>query len=302
MKVLVVKLTSMGDAIHLLPALTDLQANHKDVTVDWMIEDSFAEIPKWHPNVDRVIRVYTRQWRKLSWSNLTSFTAFVRHLRQTEYDVVIDAQGLMKSALLARFAKLRKGGRRPGYSADSIKESPAARFYSKRIAVPRTLHAIERLQLLFAGAFDYPHQPQHPPAYGIDFGNSNEKAEPYQQILLFPSTTWKSKHIQDQTWRDIVDEAVASGYQVKISWGNSLEKDRAKWIAESNVGAQILPKSSLNDLAKELLCSRGCHRGGHWTRPFGGSARSAYGFYIWCHQCATNGRHRASRKFIYSAN
>ena len=153
MRVLVVKLTSMGDVLHLMPALTDLKQHHPDAIVDWMVEESFADIPGWHPGVARVIKVATRRWRKLNWRNISEFVSFLKDLRSERYDVVIDAQGLIKSAVLARFAKLSRRGVRSGFSADSIKESPASRFYKQRIVVARQQHAIERLRKLFGGAF-----------------------------------------------------------------------------------------------------------------------------------------------------
>jgi len=126
MRVLVVKLTSMGDALHVLPALTDLQVHNPDVVVDWMIEDTFAEIPSWHDSVHRVIKVSTRRWRNFNRANITEFLSFWKLLRSERYDVVIDAQGLIKSAVFARFAKLNQGGVRAGFSGASIKENSMA--------------------------------------------------------------------------------------------------------------------------------------------------------------------------------
>ena len=89
MRVLVVKLTSMGDVLHLMPALSDLVNAKSDVVIDWMVEDSFAEIPTWYPNVDRVIKVSTRRWRSLKRQNLREFWCVVKQLRSEHYDVVI---------------------------------------------------------------------------------------------------------------------------------------------------------------------------------------------------------------------
>lgn len=254
MRILVVKLTSMGDVLHLMPALTELQANCKDMIVDWMVEDSFAEIPEWHPLVGRVFPVSTRRWRKINRVNVGEFLRFWKLLRAQRYDVVIDAQGLMKSALLARFSKLRPGGVRAGFSGSSIKESPAARLYGKRIDVERNQHAIDRLRQLFAGVFDY-QLPLQRGAYNLTL--SKPKVDNRGTIVLLHGTTWESKHLPRTVWRELVELASDDGYQVKVCWGNQVEKERADWIARGADHVRVLPRSSLTELAGELRSASG---------------------------------------------
>ena len=256
MRILVVKLTSMGDALHLLPALSDFHAQFPDAIVDWMIEDSFAEIPHWHSAVNRVIPVSTRRWRTVNWQNIQEFWAFLKLLRADRYDAVIDAQGLMKSAALARFSRLNPGGQRIGFSADSIKEKPAAKFYSVRIDVERDQHAVDRLRQLFARGFDYP-MANVRPRYSIDLSSNIKVFEPRNTILFFAGTTWPSKHLDDQCWRDLSDLVLSDGYKIEISWGNQKEKERAQWIAQGRSQVTVLPKLSLSELARKLLASSG---------------------------------------------
>lgn len=255
MRILVVKLTSMGDVLHLLPALTDLRQQQPEAIVDWMVEDSFAEIPAWHPSIDRVIKVSTRRWRRFNPGSISEFIAFLRTLRRVRYDYVIDAQGLLKSAVFTRFAKLNKGGVRAGFSRDSIKESPAAVLYKTRIQVARKQHAIARLRQLFAGVFNY-----RLPTDEIDYGLQPFKTGLERQretagqrvIMLFHGTTWPTKHLPDQVWRDLVDLITDDGYRVKVCWGNEDEKRRALWIAQERKDVSVMPKSTLNELALEL--------------------------------------------------
>jgi len=256
MRILVVKLTSMGDALHLLPALSDFHAQFPDAVVDWMIEDSFAEIPLWHASVDRVIPVSTRRWRSLNWRNIKEFWTFIKQVRADRYDAVIDAQGLMKSAALARFSRLNTGGRRIGFSAESIKEKPAAKFYSVRIEIERDQHAVDRLRQLFAKGFDYPLANVRP-RYSIDLSSGIKVFEPRNTILFFAGTTWPSKHLPDQYWRDLSDLVLADGYRVELSWGNQREQKRAQWIAQGRSEVSVLPRLSLTELAKKLLSSSG---------------------------------------------
>ncbi len=277
MKVLVVKLTSMGDTLHLLPALSDLQQHSPEVQIDWMIEQSFAEIPAWHPSVDRVILVATRKWRKFRASSLSEFLQFWRTLRARKYDVVIDAQGLIKSAIFARFAKLERGGQRIGLSAASIKEKPAARFYATHIDVPRNQHAIERLRQLFAQAFNY--------SYDDNSCNYSINTEPAQShsdtIVLLHGTTWPSKHLPEAYWHELVKHAAADNYQVVLPWGNDAELQRAQRIAAKYDSAHVLPKSSLHELRTILSQAAGAiavDTGlGHMAAALGVPTVSVYG-------------------------
>jgi len=267
-RILVVKLTSMGDVLHVLPALTDLQQAYPNAVVDWLVEDSFSEIPTWHPLVNQVVKVSTRRWRKLSRQAWQQFCEFRQILRAESYDVVVDAQGLIKSALLCRMARLNKGGQRIGFCGKSIKESPAAWFYGKRISVDRQQHAITRVRQLFAQAFDY-----DLPQKGLDYqvneavtgpfeaessGLTNvnsKKQQPY--VILLHGTTWQTKHLPDVYWQNLVQLAVSEGYQIKLVWGNSAEKKRADWIAEVSESVDVLPKLPLIDVAKVLKNAAG---------------------------------------------
>lgn len=278
MRVLVVKLTSMGDVLHLMPALSDLKAAHDEVTVDWLVESSFAEIPQWHPSVDRVLTVSTRRWRKLNRQNIVDFFAAMKRLRKHSYDYVIDAQGLMKSAGIAWFARLNKGGVRAGFSGASIKESPAAWFYRKKVDVPRQQHAIERLRQLLAGVFEY--RLDAALNYDVQLPANSETAS-RASILLFHGTTWASKHVPDQLWRELVEVIAEDGYQVQLCWGNEKEQQRAHWIAEGNSNAVVLPKSSLTEVAQTLATASGAiavDTGlGHMAAALGIPSISLYG-------------------------
>lgn len=259
MRVLVIKLTSMGDVLHLMPALSDLYKKHPQVTVDWMVEDSFSEIPKWHPSVQRVITVATRRWRSFKWKNIIEFWAFVKELRTEKYDVVIDAQGLMKSAGLSLFARRNKGGKRVGFCKDSIKESFSAVFYQQKISISRQQHAIDRLRQLFAQAFDYPVPSNLIGSlnYQISLPTKQPDSLGQRTVFFLHGTTWPSKHLPDQIWRDLLDLVIDDGYQVKICWGNDVERQRAEWIAQNRVDVHVLPKLNLTELSRQIKSSAG---------------------------------------------
>ncbi|MAL35291.1 MAG: lipopolysaccharide heptosyltransferase I, partial [Pseudomonas sp.] len=165
MRVLLVKTSSLGDVIHTLPALTDAQRAIPGIQFDWVVEEGFAEIPAWHPAVAQVIPVAIRRWRKHPLQTLRTgeWRRFKARLRETHYDLVIDAQGLLKSAWLTRYVKAPVAG----LDRDSIREPLASRFYDRRYAVPRERHALERVRQLFAQALGYS-IPEMIADYGLD--------------------------------------------------------------------------------------------------------------------------------------
>ena len=120
MQVLVIKTSSLGDIIHTLPALSDAKLRFPKITFDWVVEESFREVPAWHPAVKRIIPVALRRWRKEKWGieKKKEIHNFIKTLRQEKYDYIIDAQGLMKSVLLIL---LSRGTKRIGFSWKSAR-------------------------------------------------------------------------------------------------------------------------------------------------------------------------------------
>ena len=153
MRLLIVKTTSMGDVVHALPALTDMLRAVPGLQVDWLVEQPFAAIPALHPGVQRVLSLSWRKWRhkllqRKTWAAIGSLRA---QLREQPYDLILDLQGLLKSALWARQAI----GPLAGYDGASAREPAAAWFYRQRAAVPRDLHAVERCRRLAAAHLGY---------------------------------------------------------------------------------------------------------------------------------------------------
>src|SRR5690606_30686549 len=123
-RMLIVKTTSLGDVIHNLPVIHDIRARHPDMVIDWVVEESFADIPRLHPGVDRVMTVAMRRWRKQPFARQTwqQIATLKQQLQAEHYDLVLDTQGLLKSALVSRLAK----GPHHGYDRRSIREPLAA--------------------------------------------------------------------------------------------------------------------------------------------------------------------------------
>ena len=254
MRVLLVKTSSMGDVIHTLPALTDAMNAIAGIRFDWVVEEGFKEIPQWHSAVDRVIPVAIRRWRKSPIDTWRSgeWQTFKEHLQMREYDAVIDAQGLLKSAcLIVRYAR----GPSFGLDKNSAREPWASKCYTHPIAVATEQHAVERIRELFAKALSY----QLPEQLG-DFSISEhfEQSEDRDYLVFNHSTTRVDKHYPEVYWLQLIQLATENGWKIKLPWGNALERDRAQRLAQENTKVEVLPKLSLCQVAQVLANAAGC--------------------------------------------
>ena len=256
MRVLIVKVSSLGDIIHTLPAVTDAKQAHPNLVFDWVVEENFIEVPSWHPAVDRVIPVAIRRWRKSLMKTYLNheFRAFKRALQGTRYDLVIDAQGLIKSGIISRMSR----GLTIGLSNRTVREPLAALFYNKAYSVPWTEHAVDRVRQLFSRALQYQYDADSI-SYGIDRAKLKTKLEnvPEKTVVFLHGTTRVNKYWPKENWRKLAKLAIAYGYDVFLPWGTSEEKKRAEFIGEGNLNVKILGKKSLSDLAVVIIKSKG---------------------------------------------
>ena len=255
MRVLLVKTSSLGDVIHALPALTDAARAIPGITFDWVVEEGFAEIPTWHPAVGKVIPVAIRRWRKNIWETIKSgeWRRFKQSLRAEKYDLVIDAQGLVKSAWLTRYVNAPVAG----LDKNSAREPLASRFYQRRLAVARGQHAVERLRQLFAVALGYD-LPKGLGDYGLDVERLIELPRNKPYVLFLHGTTWDTKHWPELYWRDLALRMADKGVEVRLPWGNPAEKARAERIANGLSNAVVLPKLNLAGVARVLASASAC--------------------------------------------
>lgn len=245
MKVLVVKMSSMGDVIHCLPAVTDLSHALPEVEIHWVVEEGFADIVSLHPNVHEVIPVAIRRWRKNWFRHWSEVRAFRARLKSQTYDAVVDAQGLIKSALVASMAK----GEVSGFARDSAREPLASLSYKQALSVAKSSHAIARQRRLFASRFGYELTP------GFSYGLQPENTIADNSVFFLHGTTWASKHWPDQHWCDLARLCNEQGFKVKLSFLNDAEERRAAIIAEAADNVEILPRGSLLDLTVHLAGS-----------------------------------------------
>ena len=234
----------------MLPAITDAAHYNPEIRFDWVVEEAFAEVASWHPNVDLVIPVAIRRWRKQLASIQTwrEISAFKKQLRQQSYGNVIDSQGLLKSAVLTRWAD----GELWGYDKNSITEPLASYFYQQKIPVSRDLHAIDRNRQLLAQALSYSID-NLPLGYGIA---ENNRYKPPKNlnisdkfIIGFHATSREDKEWSLDLWDQFIPQIAKQGYRILLPWGNEREYLRAKKLASTHTNAECLPKCSLSELA-----------------------------------------------------
>jgi heptosyltransferase-1 len=247
-QILLVKTSSLGDVIHNLPVASDLCARFPEARIDWVVEEAFADIPRLHPGVRQVLPVALRRWKKrlLSPATWREISAARRLLAATEYDVVLDTQGLVKSALIARQAR----GSRLGYNADSAREPWAAHAYDVVFPVPKTLHAVERNRQLAAAALGYEPRPE------VDYGLAPAHSENSHSVVFLTATSRDDKLWPEADWANLGRALAARGLSLLLPGGNSDERERAARIARHIPNAQVVPPMRLADLATLLMHAR----------------------------------------------
>jgi heptosyltransferase-1 len=246
MRILLVKTSSLGDVIHNLPVAADLGRQFPGVEIDWCVEAPFADIPRLSPFVREALPVAIRRWRKslLKAATWREIAQLRQQLKLANYDAVLDTQGLIKSALVARQA----AGKHLGYAADSAREPLAARFYDATFTVPRHLHAVERNRLLAGAAFGY--TPSEALDYGIVAPPFAAPWLPTTPIAVFLTATSRDDKLwPEAAWVQLANELINWGLSPIFPSGSLAEQARARRIAEAAPGAIAAPALSIRDLA-----------------------------------------------------
>ena len=243
--VLFIKTSSLGDVIHQMPAVTEARAHLPDVRFAWVVEEAFAPLARLHPAVSEVIPVAMRRWRKalLKPSTRMEVAAFRRAVRARSFDEVVDTQGLLKSALIARVAR----GRRRGYDRRSIKEPLASHFYDVKHPVEWDQHAIARNRALTAAALGY--ACDGPPDFGLDREALRIPGQKPYGVLLH-ATAQASKEWPEDNWRMLVAVLGNSGVDLMALHGNDTEHERAMRIATVSPRVLVPLRQPLDHVAR----------------------------------------------------
>jgi len=253
LKVLLVKLSSLGDVVHAMPAVQDIRRALPEAQIDWVVEQAFAPLVRRCEGVQRVVESDVRSWRKVLLSAATwrAWRAFRAQLRAQAYDAVIDLQGLTKSAMVSRMARLSPAGKRyalGNQTEGSSWESPTRWVADVAVAMEPHTNAVDRSRLLCARALGYevPQQMR----YGL-----SALAVPHQAavVALVHGTSRADKLWPEACWVELGQRLMQSGYGLALPHGTHEEEARSRRLAkELGAAAIVWPRLPLDELAQQL--------------------------------------------------
>ena len=263
-KILLVKLSSLGDVLHNLPIVWDLRARLPDAQIDWVVEEGYVHLLEpllsrdGFRGIDRIIPFGLRRWKKnlLSLANWKEFFAFRKTLRSTTYDVLIETQGLLKSAIVCSLAKKSSGAVIAGLAnaTEFSGYEPLARsFYNQSVQVPTQCHAVDRSRWVMCSALDWSliGRGDAPKFYPSEFIASIPKSSvaglrpPY--VLCFHSTAREAKRWSNDNWIALGKDLSARGFQVVFPWGSPSEKAISELLAAQIPNALVPPAFSIEE-------------------------------------------------------
>lgn len=246
----------MGDLVQTLPAITDARRARPDITFDWVVDESFADVPRMHPKVERVIpsafKRYGRGWRKAFASG--EVPAFLRAVRKYRYDLIVDVQGEFKSALAALLAR----GSRAGYVGSDVHEWGAHLTYASRHRVRKGQHSLVRMRQLLAATLKYEFDPEI-----IDYGIDRSRLPnvdidlPQPYLVFIHSTSWSTKNWPVDHWRHMIRLARKAGYTIVLPWGSEAEREKSQALANDDDGVIVLPTMSIAQKAAIIAGATG---------------------------------------------
>lgn len=250
MRILLVKLSSLGDVIHNLPVVGDIHRVFPDAVVDWVTEAAYAPLVARHPGIRSVFPVHLRDLKKNWWrpANWSCFFDDKARLTTQHYDHIIDTQGLLKSALVAGWSN----GTVAGFDRDSAREPLAARGYDQLFAVTRDAHAVTRNRTLAARALQYA-MPT-----GCDYGlavTPVENPEPY--VVFIHASSRADKGWDTASWLALGRLCNMQGWQVVLPAGNADELARGTAIAAGLTHARAIAPLPLTETAALIAGATG---------------------------------------------
>ena len=251
MKILLVRVSSLGDVLHNLPMVADLLRHHPGATIDWVVEEGYTSLVRLNPHVRKIIPWALRRWRKSLGKAETraEIKAFFRTLREEEYDYVFDTQGLLKTGIIMGAARTCRGGRKVGLangSEGSGYEGISRIFHTDSILLSPRTHAVARGRLVAAAALGY--TLDTPPDFGLPAPQAGSRpaflpAEDY--AVFFHGTARDAKKWARANWVAL-GQALAP-MPVLLPWGSPQELSEAEALAAQLPNARVLPKLSMMD-------------------------------------------------------
>ncbi len=253
-RILVIKSSSMGDVVHALPAAYDIKQAFPGVRLDWVVEEAFQDVVELSPWIDGKVVTAFRRWRKhpLSAETRSEVARVKKQLRESRYDLVIDLQGLVRSALVARWC----GVKSVGYSRDTIREPLASFFYSETKRVPESLTPVKRYRTMAAECLGYAIDAEHP-VYALKAKPLAVRPAEGDYAVMAVNTSREEKLWARDRWIQTTQALVKAGITPVFVWGSAAEEDRVRAFAELVPGTVVAPHMTLPEIASVLKASVG---------------------------------------------
>lgn len=244
-RILVVRPSSLGDIVHTLALVSDVEAQFPDATIDWVAEEAFAPLVALDRRVGRVVPLALRRWRRapLGTATLHEARAFARDLRDRRYDAILDLQEQVKGALVARLAR----GRRHGFDRRSIREPLATLLDDVHHAIDRDQHFIDKARALAAAALGY--ALQGPPRWKLVPPTRNDAMPAGPYAIAFHATSRDDKLWPEDAWRRLIGHFGQAGIGVLLPWGSDSERARSERLALGAAHAIVPPRQPLPGMA-----------------------------------------------------
>jgi heptosyltransferase-1 len=259
-RVLIVKLSSLGDVVHCMPVVHDIVHAHPGALIDWVVEPGFAPLVRRVDGVEAAIECALRRWTQTWWSGATraEWRAFRAVLRLQAYDAILDLQGLTKSAVIARLARRAPGGASYGLAnrtEGASHEPPARWLVDHPIRIEPHIHALDRSRVLSASALGY--AVEGPPRFGLG-ARTSAPAGASPTLVLVHGTSRDDKLWPEASWVELGRRAIAQGWQIALPHAGAIELARAQRIAGAlGAAAQVWPALGLDALVDRLGATQG---------------------------------------------
>jgi heptosyltransferase I len=249
-RILIVKVTSLGDIVESQPVVADLLRAYPGVKVDWVADAMFADVARWNAGIDRVLSAPLRRFkRRRTWQDFKAIASAIGELRAERYDAVIDIHGVYKSAIISSLAR---SSRRLGYETPYLGERGAAFAYTERFPRP-DCNAWHGIRVSVADALGY--RLEEPPVYNLRVPcpeGSMVRTGTAPVAMLFHATSSDEKKWPSAHWATLARKLIASGLRIVLPWGTPKERHEAALIASQAPGATILPPMSVLEVAQMI--------------------------------------------------
>jgi heptosyltransferase-1 len=255
-RVLIVKLSSLGDVVHAMPVVSDITLAYPDAVIDWVVEPGFAPLVRRVLGVHDVIECALRRWTRRWWTTgvRDEWVAFRRRLQQDRYDAVLDLQGLTKSALVARLARGVSYGL-ANRTEGASHEPPARWLVDHAIRIEPHIHAVDRSRELAARSLGY--DVRGAPQFGLRKNAAAGSGGP-SVLVLVHGTSREDKLWPEASWLALGRRAIAQGWEIALPQASALELERARRLATAlGAHAQVWPAMELDELVDRIGASQG---------------------------------------------